>query len=104
MPTLRRAAALVSPLLLLPVLAVTAVASPSGAAPVSDGALFRALEGFQLPKSDLSVRPQDYRAYRVDVAGLRTVLADEGVQSISVPDPTGEPVDFTVVEESVMEP
>ena len=50
-----------------------------------------------------SVRPSHFSAYRVDLAGLRALLAG-GAAKLAIPDPAGTPTEFTVVEDSVMEP
>jgi hypothetical protein len=104
MLTLRRTAALVLSFVLLPTLVVTAGAAPSGAAPSPDRPLFRALDGFHLPSAELTARPRQFSAYRVELAGVRAALAGSGTQTLAVPAPTGETVAFTVAEDSVMEP
>src|SRR4051812_5733177 len=101
MSTLRRAAALAFALVLLPVLAVTG--SPAtGATPVTGTPLFQPLAGFRLP-SQVSVRPEEFRAYRVDLAGVRAQLAGGGARTLILPAPTGEPLTFTVSEDPVLD-
>ncbi len=99
----RRFIALLSALLLLPVLAVSTSFSTASAA--RDAGLFRPLDGFTQGKSDhVRVRPTEFTAYRVDLAGLRDRLAGGGQKTLEVPDPTGALTTFTVAEDSVMEP
>ena len=106
--TARRLIALLTALFLFPLFAVTnqaAQASPASPAPADDGALFAPLTGFTLGKSpQVRVRPSDYSAYRVDLAGLRAQLGSGGKATVSIPDPAGTPTTFNVVEDSVMEP
>ena len=90
-------------LLLLPVLVLAGSGSSASAA--QDGDLFRTLDGFTQGRSDhVSVRPSDFTAYQVDLAGLRDHLAGGGPTTLEVPDPTGALTPFTVSEDSVMEP
>lgn len=103
MLTLRRAAALVSLVLVLPLLALIGISGPSSAASGADSPLFRVLDGFRLP-GGTSVRPRDFGAYRVDLAGLRATLAGSAAPSLAVPAPTGSTVSFSLAEDSVMEP
>ncbi len=99
MTTARRLIALISVLLLVPLLAVTQTPSASA----TDDALFRAMPGFR-PSGPSAVRPVDYRSYRVDLAGVRAALAGGGTRHLSIPDPAGTPTDLTLVEDSVMAP
>ena len=90
-------------LVLLPLLAVTAAssaASSPGGAP-----LFTPLTGFRPGAGELvRVRPEEFRAYRVDLAGVRAALSGGGTRTIDIPAPTGEVGTFRVTEDSVMEP
>ncbi len=106
--TARRLIALLSALFLLPLMAATtqaAQASPASPAPsADDGALFAPMSDFTLGKSpNVRVRPADYRAYRVDLAGLRAQLGSGGKATLAIPDPAGTLTTFDVVEDSVME-
>jgi hypothetical protein len=92
--------ALLSVLFLVPLIAVTTQTSSASAA---DDALFQAMPGFR-PSGPSAVKPVDYRAYRVDLAGVRAVLAGSGSSRLSIPDPAGTPTDFRLVEDSVMAP
>ncbi len=98
MTTARRLIALLSVLFLVPLLAVTTQTSSASAA---DDALFSALPGFR-PSGPTAVKPLDYRAYRVDLAGVRAALAGAGSSRLSIPDPAGTPTGFTLAEDSVM--
>ena len=104
----RRIVALLSPLLLLPLVAVTAAtpgASAARGAAADPDALFTPLSGFRPGTGDqVRVRPSQFRAYRVDLAGLRTALSGGGTRTLDLPAPTGEVATFRVVEDSVMEP
>jgi hypothetical protein len=100
--TARRVIALVTALLLFPLIVVTAANQTASAA--DDGALFKPLPSFSPSLvSDASVRPTQFKAYRADLAGLRAQLAG-GKTVLTIPDPAGTPTDFTVVEDSVMQP
>jgi hypothetical protein len=90
-------------LILLPVLAVTAASSTASAADDS-APLFTALPAFSPSASDdAGARPTQFKAYRADLAGIRAQLAG-GRTTLSIPDPAGTPTDFSVVEDSAMEP
>ena len=102
MTTARRLIALLSVLFLVPILAVTTATGTASAA--DDGALFRPLPALTPSSlSDASVRPSQFKAYRVDLAGIRAQLAG-GRTTLSIPDPAGRLTEFNVVEDSVMEP
>ncbi len=95
--------AFLSALFLFPLVAVTTATQTASAA--DDAALFKPMSGFDVGRGqDVRVRPSDYSAYRVDLAGLRAQLAGGGRAEITIPDPAGTPTTFTVVERSVMEP
>jgi hypothetical protein len=100
--TARRLIALLSALFLFPLIAVTTATQTASAA---DGArLFTPMPGFTPSAlSDASVRPSQFKAYRADLAGLRAQLAG-GRTTLTIPDPAGTPTEFSVVEDSVMEP
>ncbi|WP_051247377.1 M12 family metallo-peptidase [Nocardioides halotolerans] len=101
MTTARRLLALLCALFLVPLLAVTTQASSASAA---GGSLFSPLDGFTVGKGgDVRVRPQEFSAYRVDLAGVRAQLAG-GATTLTIPDPAGTPTAFQVREDSVMEP
>jgi len=104
--TARRLTALSSALLLAPLVAVAAVTtSATSATADSVGGLFEPLAGFrQTTSDDARVRPTAYRAFRADLDGIRAELAGGGTRTITVPAPTGETPEFTVAEDSVMEP
>jgi hypothetical protein len=80
---------------------------PAAASAVDGTHLFRELTGFTIARGDkVRVRPRDYTAYDVDLAGVRQSLAGADgarVTKISVPDPSGHPVAFEVTEDSVMQ-
>ena len=103
MTTARRLIALLSALLLLPLLAVTAVGASASAA-VGDG-LFTPLPGFRPASGDqVRVEPREFRAFSVDLAGVRAALGGGGARTLTIPAPTGELAEFTLTEDSVMEP
>jgi hypothetical protein len=100
--TRSRLLALLGALLLVPLIAVTTAGTPASAA---GGSLFQPLSGYRSSGSaNVSVRPTQFRAYRADLTGLRATLAGGGPTTLSIPDPAGTPTDFSVVEDSVMEP
>ena len=100
--TARRLIALLSALCLLPVLAVTTATGTASAA--DDAALFKPLPSLSLSAlEDPTVRPSQFQAYRVDLAGLRSSLSS-GRARLTIPDPAGTPTEFAVVEDSVMQP
>lgn len=116
-PSLRRLVAPAASLLL----AVTLVgALPSGptavaAAPDPLGPLFEPLPDFRLPAADEArVRPTDFTAFAVDLAGLRGRLASAPTSGearrgaapsvVFVPDPEGRLVRFAVTRTPTMEP
>ncbi len=102
MTTARRLIASLSVLFLVPLLAVTL--QPSAASAAEDP-LFTPLSGFKPGAgADVRVRPREFRAYSVDLAGLRERLAGGANTSLVVPDPAGTLTTFTVAEDSVMEP
>ncbi len=102
MTTARRLIALLSALFLVPLIAVTTATDTASAA--DDAALFKPMPAFTPSAlSDASVSPSQFKAYRVDLAGLRGQLAG-GMTTLSIPDPAGTPTEFSVVEDSVMEP
>ena len=104
MTTPRRLIALLSALFLLPLLAVTTATSTASAS-AGDRPLFTPLGGFRPgPGADVRVRPHEFRAFRVDLAGVRAALAGGGTHRLAVPAPTGEVATFTVTEDSVMAP
>jgi hypothetical protein len=100
---------------LFPSLAL-ATSTPAGAAPASSSdALWTPAPARALRSPDgreRRVDPSAYRAYTLDATGLDTLLAkapDESARGaapvrIALPAPTGELVDFDVVESPVMEP
>ncbi len=100
MTTARRIIALLSVLFLVPLLAVTTLSSASAAG----DALFQPLPGFRPADGVGAVRPASFKAYRADLAGIRARLSGPGAHALTVPDPAGTPTDFTLVEDSVMEP
>lgn len=118
--TLARAVALLLPLVVLPALGAGSSSAqrstdPSVAAdePGVVDSLFTPLDGFSLAARDgdgnrATVRPTEFSAFRLDLAGARDQLtpaaATAGPVEFSVPDPSGTPVTFSVVEQSVMEP
>ena len=103
MTTARRLIALLSALFLVPLLAVTTATNTASAA--DDAALFKPMPAFTpSATSDASVRPSQFKAYRVDLAGIRAQLAGGGTSTLTIPDPAGTPTEFNVVEDSVMEP
>jgi hypothetical protein len=98
----QRLLALVTALLLVPLIAVTTVGTTASAA---DGSLFHPLSGFKPGSSAaMSVRPTQFQTYRADLAGIRARLAGGGTTTLSIPDPAGTPTDFSVAEDSVMAP
>jgi hypothetical protein len=99
--TARRIIALLTAPFLFPLIAVTTANQTASAA--DDAALFTPLPAFSPSVSDASVRPTKFKAYRADLVGLRAQLAG-GKTVLTIPDPAGTPTDFTVVEDSVMEP
>ncbi len=101
MTTARRLIALLSVLFLVPLLAVTTQTSSASAA---GDAFFQPLPGFRPADGAGSVRPDAFRAFRADLAGIRARLSGAGHHALSVPDPAGTPTDFTVVEDSVLAP
>ena len=103
MTTARRLIALLSALFLVPLIAVTTATNTASAA--DDAALFKPMPAFTpSASSDASVRPSQFKAYRVDLAGIRAQLAGGGTTTLTIPDPAGTPTEFNVVEDSVMEP
>ena len=100
----------------LPVLAFTA-APAQGSAPAADGSLWT--KSAQKPQASLnghqrSVHPNAYRAYTLNGSSMASLLAEAphedsraarrgGAVTVAVPGPTGELVDFAVVESPVME-
>jgi hypothetical protein len=88
--------------------AVTRVeAAPAAAATRGDA--FAPLAGFVPDTSDakLRVNPSRYTAYSADLAVLRSTLGAATATrptTVTVPAPDGTDVDFSVVEDSVMEP
>ena len=104
MATARRLVALLSVLVLVPLLAVTTQASSASSAAAAGAALFRSLPGFRPTGGSDSVRPEAFRAYRADLAGIRAGLSGGGARTLTVPDPVGTPTAFTVAEDSVMQP
>ena len=99
--TARRLIALLSVLFLVPLIAVT-TQSPSASA--AGGGLFQPLPAFSPSAvNDASVRPSQFKAYRADLAGLRAQLAS-GRTTLTIPDPAGTATEFSVAEDSVMEP
>ena len=94
---------------MVPGLALTA---PASGAPV-DGPLLSRISGFHLDPDRARVRPSDYTAYRVDLAGLaRTLATAPGAAEVrqgaaplrvEVPDPDGHRQAFAVQTTSVMQ-
>jgi hypothetical protein len=98
----RRLCALVSIALLA---GLTVSASPGSASPSGDGALFTALPGYRPSATEqVGVRPTAFAAFRVDLPGVRDRLAGAGSHTIAIPDPSGVPTTFTVVEDPVLDP
>ncbi|GAB3260944.1 M12 family metallo-peptidase [Nocardioides dilutus] len=88
-------------------------ASPAAAPAVDD--LFTPLGGLSLTGPKVRVEPTSYSAFRLDVAGLRTELAQaptaeaagvggDAAFEVEIPDPSGELQRFAVVETAVGEP
>ena len=103
MTTARRLIALLSALFLVPLIAVATATYTASAA--DDASLFKPMPAFTpSATSDASVRPSQFKAYRVDLAGIRAQLAGGGTSTLTIPDPAGTPTEFNVVEDSVMEP
>ncbi len=101
--TARRLIALPSALFLIPLIAVATATNTASAA--DDAALFKPMPAFTpSATSDASVQPSQFKAYRVDLTGIRAQLAGGGTSTLTIPDPAGTPTEFTVVEDSVMEP
>ena len=69
MTTARRLIALLSALFLVPLLAVTTATNAASAA--DDSALFRPCPPSSVRDHDVRVRPSQFKAYRVDLAGMR---------------------------------
>jgi Metallo-peptidase family M12B Reprolysin-like len=100
--TARRIIALLTALFLFPLIAVTTANQTASAA--DDAALFTPLAGFRQPAAtQASVRPTAFKAYRVDLAGVRAQLAGEGASSLTIPAPTGEALTFDVAEDPVLD-
>ena len=103
MTTARRLIALLSALVLVPVIAVTTATNTASAA--DDAALFKPMPAFAPSElSDASVHPAHFQSFRADLAGIRAQLAGGGKTTLTIPDPAGTPTEFAVVEDSVMEP
>ena len=101
--TARRLIALPSALFLIPLIAVATATNTASAA--DDAALFKPMPAFTpSATSDASVQPSQFKAYRVDLTGIRAQLAGGGTSTLTIPDPAGTPTEFNVVEDSVMEP
>lgn len=101
--------------------AAGAAPAPAPGAPVAapvDGDLFAPLPGLSLSGPRVRVKPTDFSAFRLDVAGLRADLAQAPASEdleggagggatafeVEIPDPSGEPQRFAVFETVVGEP
>ena len=93
----RRTAVLITLVLGAGMLPAWALA-PAGAAP--DEPAFTALRGFDPSGARVRVEPREHAASRVDLAALRSELA---TGRVSVPDPSGRLVEFTVTPTQRME-
>jgi hypothetical protein len=84
------------------------VAGPASSSVVDSTELFAEVTGYAIPRGDskVRVRPTSFSAYDVDLAGLRSSLGEATTSrstTISLPDPSGRPVDFEVTEDSVLQ-
>ncbi len=107
--SIRRVAAAAAVALLAGVLPVIAIGG-ADAAPVGSGGAFRPLPDFRPTGSQVRVRPTDYRAVRVDLAQVRSMLAqaprakaNRGVLGFAVPTPRGDTERFAVQRSQVMQ-
>ncbi|GAA1145848.1 M12 family metallo-peptidase [Nocardioides aquiterrae] len=88
--------------------AVLPAGTTANAAP--DGAMFRSLDGFRPSGPHVRVSPDHYRAFRVDIAQVRSTLADApragaaGSTEIAIPTPDGGVEHFAVQRTSILSP